>query len=253
MRTTSSDLIASRPPGAITVDSTQLQRIAIWCGPAMAVLTFVGAVLFGRFIPPFMEPSSAASVVAARYAEHATDVRVGAIISVIGLSLIVPFGAVIAAQTRPAEGSRPLLTYVQIASAAVASVFVVLACTIWALTAFRPGVYPDSLVQYSNDLAYFLFIFTWPPFTVWFIAIALIAFKDSGKAPFPRWVGYLCIWLALQISAGSLIAFFKSGPFSYNGLFALYLPVALFFVWVVAMTIVMLRNVNTQRHSVAVS
>jgi hypothetical protein len=231
------------------MNSAQLQKVGIWSGPAMAVLTFVGAVLLGRFIPPFMDPSSAAAVVATKYAEHANGVRAGAIISAIGLSLIAPFGAAIAAQTRPAEGDRPFLTYVQVASIAVASVFVVLACTIWALTAFRPGDYPAELVRYSNDLAYFLFIFTWPPFTVWFVAIALAAFKDASEAPFPRWSGYLCIWLAVQISAGSLIAFFKTGPFAFNGLFALYLPVALFFVWVVAMTVVMLRNVAGQRDS----
>jgi hypothetical protein len=229
------------------MSDARLQRIGIWCGPAMAIVTLVGAVLLGRFIPPFMDPSDTATVLAAKYAEHATGVRIGAIVSAIGLALIAPFGGALAAQTRPAEGTRPFLTYVQIASVAVASVFVVLACTIWALTAFRPGDYPPDIVRYSNDLAYFLFIFTWPPFTVWFIAIALAAFKDPSQAPFPRWSGYLCIWLAMQISAGALIAFFKTGPFAYNGLFALYLPVALFFVWVVAMTVVMLRNVSGQR------
>jgi hypothetical protein len=224
-------------------------RVGIWCGPAMAIVTLVGAVLVARFIPPFMDPSNTAAVVAAKYAEHATSVRIGAIIAAIGLALIAPFGGALAAQTRPAEGARPFLTYVQVASVAVASVFVVLACTIWALTAFRPYDYPPELVRYSNDLAYFLFIFTWPPFTVWFIAIALAAFKDPERAPFPRWSGYLCLWLAVQISAGALIAFFKTGPFAYNGLFALYLPVALFFVWVVAMTFVMLRNLSGEHQA----
>ncbi len=231
----------------MTVSDTRLLRIGIWSGPAMAVVTLIGAVLLGRFIPPFMNPSDAAPVLAAKYAEHATGVRVGAIVSAVGLALIGPFGGALAAQTRPAEGARPFLTYVQVVSVAVASVFVVLACTVWALTAFRPGAYPPEIVQYSNDLAYFLFIFTWPPFTVWFVAIALAAFKDPARAPFPRWSGYLCLWLSAQISAGALIAFFKTGPFAYNGLFALYLPVALFFVWVVAMTVVMLRNLNGRR------
>ena len=84
---------------------------------------------------------------------------------------------------------------------------------------------------------------------MWFVAIALAAFKDAEQAPFPRRSGYLWIWLAVQISAGALIAFFKTGPFAYNGLSALYLPVALFFVWVIAMTFVMLRNLNGQRQA----
>jgi hypothetical protein len=233
----------------MTMSDTRLLRIGIWSGPAMALITLIGAVFVGRFVPPFIDPSSTAAVIATKYAQHATGVRIGAIISAIGLALIAPFGGALAAQTRPAEGARPFLTYVQVLSVAVASVFVVLACTIWAITAFRPGDYPPEIVRYSNDLAYFLFIFTWPPFTVWFVAIALAAFKDAEQAPFPRWSGYLCIWLAVQISAGALIAFFKTGPFAYNGLFALYLPVALFFVWVMAMTFVMLRNLNGQRQA----
>jgi hypothetical protein len=207
----------------------------------MAVLTAVGALLIGRFIPPFMNPADTAVVVAAKYAEHATRARLGAIVSTFGLSLIVPFGAEIAARTRRLEPSRPVLTYIQLASIAVASVFVVLTCTVWALTAFRPAQYPPEIVRYSNDLAYFLFIFTWPPFTIWFLAIAAAALSDGHPPAFPRWVGYLSIWLSVQIAGGSLIPFFTTGPFAYNGLFALYLPVALFFAWVVAMTVVMHR------------
>jgi hypothetical protein len=61
----------------------------------------IGAVFVGRFVPPFMDPSSTAAVIATKYAEHATGVRIGAIISAIGLSLIAPFGGALAAQTRP--------------------------------------------------------------------------------------------------------------------------------------------------------
>ena len=229
------------PPDA--VNTKLAQTLGIWSGPAMAALTLVGAVLVGRFIPPFMHPADSAHQVAVQYAGHPNSIRVGAIISIIGLSLITPFGAAIAAQLRPIEGPRPILTYVQLACVGVATVFVVLACTIWALTAYRPGEYPDDLVRYSNDLAYFLFIFTWPPFSVWFIAIALLVFADTSDRPiFPRWSGYLCMWLALLIAAGALIAFFKSGPFAFNGLLALYVPVSAFFIWVIAMTVVMRRN-----------
>jgi len=203
----------------------------------MAVLAFVGIVVAGRFIPPFVDPSDGARVVAERYAEHGGRIRVGAVLTAISLSLIAPFGAVIAARTRPTEGGRPLLAYVQVACVAVAVVLVVLAATVWALTAFRPGEYPDELVRYSNDLAYFLFIFTWPPFTVWFAAIAIAVLGgDQPDPPLPRWIGYLSWWLAILIAAGSVIAFVKTGPFAYNGLLALYVPVVSFFVWVMAMT-----------------
>ena len=226
------------------ITQRRIEAIGIWCGVAMAVLTLVGAVLVGRFIPPFAVASDSAAAVAAEYADRAARVRIGAVLSNIGLALILPFGAAIAVQCRRAEGARPLLTYVQVASIAVASVLVVLACTIWALAAFRPGVYPPELVRFANDLAYFIFIFTWPPFSIWFAAIALGTFTEGSPSPFPRWIGYLCLWLAVQISGGAMIAFFKTGPFAFQGLLALYVPVALFFVWVIAMTRAMLANLD---------
>jgi hypothetical protein len=96
--------------------STRVHRLCTWSGIAMAVLTAIGAVLIGRFIPPFMSPADTATVVAERYAEHANRVRLGAIVSALGLTLIVPFGAEIAARTRRLESSRPVLTYIQVAS-----------------------------------------------------------------------------------------------------------------------------------------
>lgn len=226
-------------------NSNTPERAAIWSGPLMALLTLIGAAVVGRFIPPFMDPADTAAVLAAKYVEHRDQVRIGAVLSVIGLSLIAPFGIVVATRLRQVEGPRPLLTYIQVTCVGVATVLVVLACTIWALTAYRPDEYPPELVRYSNDLAYFLFIFTYPPFTVWFIAIAAAILRDERPRPaFPRWAAYLNIWLAVLIMAGSGIAFFKSGPFAYNGLLALYVPVGAFFVWVITMTVLMLRNLD---------
>ena len=39
---------------------------------------------------------------------------------------------------------------------------------------------------------------------------------------------------------------FNSGPFSWNGVFVFYLPVAVFTVWMIAMAVMMLRAIGLQ-------
>ena len=49
----------------------------------------------------------------------------------------------------------------------------------------------------------------------------------------------MCIWVLLGQLPGQLLFFFKTGPFAWNGLFAFYLPMTVFFVWFIAAFYVM--------------
>lgn len=228
------------------------QLICLWCGPLVVVLFTVGAALVGQIIPPFMDPSDSAAEVAALYADHTLGVRAGSLISIIALALIAPWGAVIAAQLRPGEGSMPVLTYLQIASIGAVSAIVAVICTFWTVTAFRPGEYPAEIVQYSNDVAYLMFVFTWPPFTIWLWASALATLLDARERPaYPRWTAFLAIWVGLLIVGGGASTFFKTGAFAYNGLLGLYLPLVAFFAWLITMTVLTLRNIRRDGPAVA--
>lgn len=48
-----------------------------------------------------------------------------------------------------------------------------------------------------------------------------------------------------------LIYFFKTGPFAYDGAFAFWRPVTVFFVWATAMCWALLRAVRTPRPATA--
>lgn len=225
-----------------------MQLICVWCGPLVAVLFAIGAVFLGQFIPPLVAPSDSASEVARKFAEHTMAIRVGAMISVISMSLIAPWGAVIAAQIRRTERRFPVLSYVQLICVAVGTTVVVLMCMFWAVAAFRPGVYSDETVMVLNDIAYFLFLFTWTPFVVWALAIALAIFCDRSERPvYPRYVAYISLWTALLFCGAAGMEYFKTGPFAWNGVMALYIPVGVFFVWELALTIETVKNLNRDR------
>jgi hypothetical protein len=221
------------------------QLICAWTGPVLAVLFLIGAVLLGRFIPPWVRPHYSADKVARIFAQHHARILAGAFVSIISMSLVAPWGVSIAAQTRRKEGSFPILTYVQLMCVAIGTTVVILMCMMWAAAAFRPHAYAPQTVMALNDVAYFLFLFTWAPFSIWTCAVALCIFLDtSGEPVYPRWAGYLSIWTAILFVPAGLMAFFKHGAFSWAGLMTLYVPVAIFFVWLAGMTYLTIRNIN---------
>ena len=64
--------------------------------------------------------------------------------------------------------------------------------------------------------------------------ITIAAFIDKSDRPaFPRWFGYMCFLVFMGQAPGQLLFFFKTGPFAWNGLFAFYVPMVVFFVWFV--------------------
>jgi hypothetical protein len=64
--------------------------------------------------------------------------------------------------------------------------------------------------------------------------------------PFPRWYGYLNIWLVGLFELGGPAFNFKTGPFSWRGLFAYWSPFALFGLWILLTTWLLLRALKGQ-------
>ena len=167
----------------------------------------------------------------------------------VSMGLMAPWGSVIAAQTRRRENRFPVLAYFQLTCVAIAVAMILAACVFWGVAPFRPHATSPDIVQLCNDVGWFFFLYTWPAFTLWAGAVGLaIILDEASSSAYPRWSGYLSFWAALLIALGGTITFFKTGPLARNGLIALYIPVISFFIWVVTMTILTLRNIRSGAH-----
>src|SRR5262249_8020196 len=145
-------------------------------------------------------------------------------------------GIGIAMQTRRIE-KVPVMTYVQIAAVAIAALEGVIATCIWLTASFRPDEISPEITRALHDLGWITFLVDVPPFSVWLVAIGIAILRARRPTPlFPRWLGFFNFWVALLILPALLLPFFKTGPFAYNGLLALYLPFGSFFIWMVVMT-----------------
>lgn len=60
-------------------------------------------------------------------------------------------------------------------------------------------------------------------------------------------MGYLSIWFAMSMFPASLIVFFYSGPFAWNGFFGIYLPLALFALWYNTVSFYLLKTIKAEK------
>jgi hypothetical protein len=163
----------------------------------------------------------------------------------VSICLIARWGASLTAWTRRVEREKefPTLTYTQLVCVAVATVDVLPLAMVWAVASYRPADTSPDITRTLNDFAWFLFLFAWPPFSIWCLALACAIFGDRSET-FPRWVGYLSVWSAILFVPAGLIVFFKTGAFSYDGLIAMYMVTVVFLIWVLVMAWAMLSAIG---------
>jgi hypothetical protein len=227
-----------------------LVKVSAWTGPAMTVLFLVGAVPLAKFfVPPYSAQHSAGEV-AQMYVDNLTGIRLGCVVMCFAAALFLPFGLSIAAATRRSDPAGVLLSWIQVASVAVATFVIVMIPIFWGIATYRAGQVSPEITQTWNDGGWFGVLFAVPPFSLWCAAIAVAVLRGGdGDGSLPRWVGYLNLWAAVLFVPAMLMIFFKHGPFAQDGVFTFWMPVAIFFAWIVTMALVVVRAADRPRSS----
>jgi hypothetical protein len=219
-------------PELLTPTETFRRRIwmaCIWSWPVCAVLFGVSFVVVAGFLPPVLESASAADV-AAFYDANRTAIRAGLIGAMFASALQLPFFAVISAEMRKIEGRNPLLAPIQYGGAVVLTTFFQIICLLWLLASFRPEISPE-IIRAANDYGWLVWTMLIPTYSMQFVCMAIAGFIDDRSHPiWPRWAAYLNIWVAVIGAGGVLAVYLKTGPFSWNGIIGIWLPLVLFLV-----------------------
>ena len=209
------------------------------------LVLLLGFWFFAGFMPPHL-PMASATEIAAIYQQNTTGIRVGMILQLISGALVAPFVAVISIQMRRIEGTSPVLAYTQLSAGTAGILLFIISAMIWTTAAYRPER-PPELVQLLNDLGWLFFVM---PFVMAFVqnfAIGFAILADKRAQPvFPRWVGFLNLWVAILFVPGGLVTFFKTGPFAWNGLLAFWLPLSVFGIWFGVMYVTLVRAIRQQ-------
>ena len=107
-----------------------------------------------------------------------------------------------------------------------------------AAAAFRPESRPPEITQALNDVFWLMFIGIVGTIIMQNITLAIASFIDKTEPQtFPRWYGYLNLWVALLSLPGCVVVVFNDGPLAWHGVFAFYIPGAALTIWLFSTTL----------------
>lgn len=221
-------------------------KLCAWGGFICTLGWLVGFFLVAGFIPP-PAPSMSAEAIATIFRENSMGIRLGMIIMVLGSVFYLPWSVAISAQMRRIEAAPAVLSWTQMLMGGLFVWVFLMPAFIWETAAFRPEETSPELIQRLNDLAWMTFISPVATILVQGICIGLVILQDKRAQPiFPRWVGWFNIWAVIMYLPGGLIPLFKTGPFAWNGLLALWVPVVIFVAWMLGMSVLLLKAIDRQ-------
>jgi len=220
-----------------------LQKFSAWCG-IIAIAFFFGGIVIAGFFPvlsPALTPEQLAEIYQGRQARILT----GGLLVVIASAFVAPFATAIFMQLRRMEGPRPVGAYSQLASGIANVQFFIFPGLLFVATAYRPDRPLDSLST-LNDLTWVITMLPWSvgAMQCTFIGLALVI-HGSRTTPYPRWLGFFNIWIAIGMASSCVIPFFKTGPFAWNGLVGFWIPATVVGLWMIVMVWMTLRAIDT--------
>lgn len=219
------------------------RRIQMFC--SAAGFTYIGIVVFGwglvaGMLPPH-QPSAGPDEIARLINDNAFRIRIGMLITMVGAAVCMPFTAALARYIARIEGTPGVLTYSAIMGGTGNMVLTFYPAIFWLVACFRPERSAD-LIYLMNDWAWLQLIGGATMFWSMPLAMAVAALCDRSPTPvFPRWSGYVCIWMFLAILPDQLLFFFQTGPFAWNGIFGIWLPLGAFGGWFLLASYLMVR------------
>jgi hypothetical protein len=227
--------------------SERSQEALVWW--ALILTAIYGATLMFLFdmIPPPSAKLSAVEI-AHWYAERHDQIRIGAVIAGWTSAFMLPLSIVIGIQMSRQEPGRKVWSVTTIAAGSMMSVFLVLPPLFWGVAAFTPSRSPE-VTSLMHELGMLTLTTTDQYYIFMWVAVAVICLLPTKvtHSPFPRWFGYLTIWIALMFEAGTIAFMPRTGPFAWNGLLVFWSPLTLFGLWIGVAAYLLLKALKGQR------
>lgn len=227
--------------------SGKSQRHIIWLSIALSVIFSIGYVMTGFFPPP--PPTLSADEVAALYQSDNMQLRVGVVLCLFSGAFLMIWGVVVSAQMARVEKGVPVWAIIQGLAAAMGGLIFTLPLLFVGVAAFIPDR-PAEITLLMHQLAFLTLITPVTFFTFQALPVGIIALSKSNAAaehsPFPRWIGYLTLWMLACAELGLAAQLFMSGPFAWNGFFTFWTPLTIYGIWYTALTRLMLKAITQQ-------
>ena len=221
------------------------QRTLLWFSIVFLILFGVGWVMTGFLPPPpaTLNPEEVAGL----YRSDNLQMRIGVVICLLTAGFNMTWSLVVGAQMARVEKGLPLWSILQVLSGAFGALIFMLPLLFMGIAAFSPDRNPE-VTALAHEFAFLTLITPVGFFTFQALPVGIIGLTrtDVPHSPFPRWMGFFTMWMLLSAEFGVMAMLFKSGPFSWNGLFPFYLPLTIFTLWFVVLTRLLFRAIRAQ-------
>lgn len=212
----------------------------------MVALFIIACVPFANFVPP-IDPALEAFEVVEIYRANTGNILIGMVLLLTAVTLYMPLYSIISLQMARIEGDKPILAIMQGLTGVCTCMIAMVSIMFFAVAAFRVDQLDPNIVWVLNDLGFMTLLWPFAPAFFQSIAIGLCIISDKSSTPvYPRWIGYYNFWVALVYLPGALIPFFKSGPFSWIGIMAFWIPAIDFFIFIFIMTFFTVKAIKQQ-------
>ena len=219
-------------------------RLFAWCGPIfMATFFFMWGVLAGN-LPPAGADLDAAQI-KAHYIDNGMAIRIGMSICMVGGAFYMAWGCAVSQVMRRIEGPDGMLSSIEMMGATITCAPVIIACSIWLTASIEAPALQPEIVHMLYWLGWMIIDLAYMVTTFQIFAVSIVFLRDTREKPLvPAWVNWWGFVTCAAFFPVSLIPFFKTGPFAFQGAFNFWIAFFTWYIWVTAVSIYVIKAVG---------
>ncbi|MCK9285826.1 MAG: hypothetical protein M0P39_16270 [Rhodocyclaceae bacterium] len=249
-------------PGTVAATATKTTsaspyfswRLCTWAAPVFLAGFIVFWAILGFNLPP-IAPGMSIGDLQAHYAENSTRIRFAMVMSVFFAPLYFVFSAVISRVMQKIEGRADgPLPIVEQMGGVVTTVVILIGCVCWMAAAHRIDERTPEITRILHDFGWLFFDTTYMATTVQAFAVAITILCDKRSEPLlPRWLAWYSIFTGAVFLPDTLLPFFFTGPFAWNGLFNYWVGFNAYFLWIILFCIYIFKAIDRIEREEAVA
>ena len=204
------------------------QLISWWTIPVFYNIFGLIFVVLTQVMPP-PRPDITQAQMVDFFADIRLSIQIGFALLMFFIGFTSVANALIALQIKRMSVS-PVFAYGYIVSLAVGALpGCLFAAFAFLAAAFRPDRDP-AIIAMLYDLGLLSFVGSLGCFVAQNAVLALAIFLDRNNI-FPKWFGYMCIWMIVTELLAGPVFIFRSGPLAWNGSISFYMGTAIYVTW----------------------
>ncbi|MBD0023220.1 MULTISPECIES: hypothetical protein [Gordonia] len=219
----------------------RLLRTALLLVGCYVFFGLLGFAVFAGFWPP-PGPDMSAAEIHSYFVEHQTGLTIGMVMMAFAAPFYAPWSVAISRVISRMESPIGGLAQIQLIGGVLTAVVTLVPATIWLTAALRADEYSAEIVQLFYHFGWTFFDTTYVCSVLQCVAIGVAILCDRRMRPLlPKWFAWCSFLTAACYVPLSLMPFFRTGPFAWNGIVSFWVVFVEFFVFTAMATFLCLH------------